>query len=777
MPAQAKARLQVSSWRTERKALKETERLRALGLPAFFAVTYPKGVTWRGVYIGDYIDAAAAGREGDRLLHRRAIAKYYIVRVLDDPDLPPAPPRRTTSIISEAKPAALEAKQDGQAAAPAGKAADELSRQAALLAARAAQSGNPAQAAREQGLALGMGKANALAEKAVAGLVDNGRARLNFNVDSHGALRGEGEVLLPLYDGPQSGVFTQFGARRLDEAGSKARWVGNIGLGQRFFPLARGGQKAGDLLLGYNAFFDYDLSRTHRRGGLGAELQYDWLRLVSNWYFPFSGWKESKDFAGDMVEERPASGWDARLKAYAPFHRQLALTGSYSRWQGEHVGVFGAGEPERSPHTWSYGLEYTPVPLFSASVSQRLTERGQSVFEAGLSFTWHFGMSFEEQMSYAKVSALRSVSGSRHEFVERENNIVLQYRVRDGRYNIEYLGWDGTGYLFRVSNGLGQPSPRLGAQVTAASAHLLPGPVAVRNYTTDEQGRFWLQLDPAAPANVPVRVRAGDAQGDFNLSKAAVTGLILAVSYNRTAFVTSDFSATATLTATATLNSVPVAINPGDVTWTVLSSNVSGLSLWNRSPAAMNGLNWGGTPVNVTAAEPQRLDMSGNGGTAPTGAVAELTDIVGSRTVTVQASMNIGGTTYTEQRVLNFGPGPLAGMPGVYIAPGGYINWQDAATACGGVGNTAVAGYQPATKLLSKEQLMSLVPDTGWAGGVGIVGHGLAYVADIDSVFSTYFRVWAGEVSSAGYSAIAVDTLGYLPTVLAGGPYGAFCLP
>ena len=109
-------------------------------------------------------------------------------------------------------------------------------------------------------------------------------------------------------------------------------------------------------MIGYNAFFDNDFTRSHQRGGAGIEVQYDRLRFAPNYYFPLSGWKGSYDFDSRFIEERPAEGWDARVKAYLPFYRNVALTGAYTQWDGDHVGMFGHSNLEKDPRVWSYGL-------------------------------------------------------------------------------------------------------------------------------------------------------------------------------------------------------------------------------------------------------------------------------------------------------------------------------------------------------------------------------------------------------------------------------------
>lgn len=405
----------------------------------------------------------------------------------------------------------------------------------------------------QRGLNYGAGLLNSAGEAALSGLVDGGRARLNFMIDLKGRINGEGDVLYPFWDSQYTTVYTQLGARSMsgmdsgdrDDGTGADRWIGNAGLGQRWFPLAEDVNNAGNLMLGYNAFFDYDFTRSHQRGGFGVEAQYDWIRLASNYYFPISSWRDSKDFDGDFVKERPAQGWDVRAKGYMPFYRNLAVTGAYSQWYGDHVGMFSTSKLEKDPKVWSYGLEYTPVPLVSGFINQRSTENGRSDTEFGLRFTYHFNMPWEDQISHAKVAELRTVSGSKHEFVDRENRIILEYKAKNS-YRIEYLGPDGNGFLFRVRDGFGKYVAGQTVRVTTSGTYLAEaapaGPpslfarvmnflddliavkaayaagFASRSYVTDGQGRFWVQLDPSAPNPLTVTMAAGDNSQNFTLA-------------------------------------------------------------------------------------------------------------------------------------------------------------------------------------------------------------------------------------------------------------------
>ena len=440
---------------------------------------------------------------------------------------------------------------------------DEYSGRRRDYASRGFENFNLMDMALDRGLNYGMGMLNSAGEAALSGLVDNGRARLNFQLDRDGRFSGEGDVLLPFRDAPRHTLFTQIGARSMDVSGGEEdgsqRWIGNFGLGHRWFPFAESMEEAGNLMLGWNVFFDNDFSRSHQRGGAGVEARYDWFHLAANYYTPLSGWKNSRDFDGDFVEERPARGWDARAKAYLPFYRNVALTGSFSQWYGDNVAMYGSSDDlEKDPRVWSYGVEYTPIPLLSAFARQRSTERGKPDTEFGLQFTWHFDMPWEEQTSHAKVAELRTVSGSRHEFVDRENRIILEYRAKNaGR--IEYLGpvsGQTNAFAFRVTDGLGRAwagktvwvradnvtlavAPRPSRSLLALAGDVLGGLFGVReahaatashSYVTDSQGCFTVRVTSPVAGPVTLHARAGENEQSFTVNVVANATLKMSAS-------------------------------------------------------------------------------------------------------------------------------------------------------------------------------------------------------------------------------------------------------
>ncbi|MGN7915788.1 inverse autotransporter beta domain-containing protein [Enterobacter sp. 22466] len=166
---------------------------------------------------------------------------------------------------------------------------------------------NKQQAARE--MATGF-VTSPVANEASRWLSQYGNARIDFNVDDRGNLeRSQFDMLLPLYNQPDTLVFSQFGVRRLNH-----RTIANLGMGQRhFFP---------HWMLGYNVFYDQQLSGVHnQRLGLGLESWADYLKVAGNGYFRLSDWQASTQM--EDYDERPANGFDLRMQAYLPAWPQL----------------------------------------------------------------------------------------------------------------------------------------------------------------------------------------------------------------------------------------------------------------------------------------------------------------------------------------------------------------------------------------------------------------------------------------------------------------------
>ncbi|MGP8336556.1 inverse autotransporter beta domain-containing protein, partial [Serratia sp. CY43514] len=294
---------------------------------------------------------------------------------------------------------------------------DDLAHRTAGLASRAGGflSNNPngdAAASMARGMATG----------AAGGEVQNwlsqfGTARVQLDADEHFSLKNSQlDLLVPLHEKKDRLVFTQGSVHRTDE-----RTQTNLGVGYRHFN--------DGWMLGGNTFIDHDLSRSHTRMGVGVEYWRDYLKLGANSYLRLSNWKDSPDVTD--YEERPANGWDVRAQAWLPALPQLGGKLTYEQYYGNEVGLFGKDNRQNNPHAITAGVNYTPVPLLTFSAEHRQGQSGQNDARVGVEMRYQLGGPWRQQVDPGAVAVMRSLAGSRHDLVERNNNIVLEYRKKE----------------------------------------------------------------------------------------------------------------------------------------------------------------------------------------------------------------------------------------------------------------------------------------------------------------------------------------------------------
>ena len=242
-----------------------------------------------------------------------------------------------------------------------------------------------------------------------------GTARVKLNVDKDFSLKDSSlEMLYPIYDTPTNMLFTQGAIHRTDD-----RTQSNIGFGWRHF-------SGNDWMAGVNTFIDHDLSRSHTRIGVGAEYWRDYLKLSANGYIRASGWKKSPDI--EDYQERPANGWDIRAEGYLPAWPQLGASLMYEQYYGDEVGLFGKDKRQKDPHAISAEVTYTPVPLLTLSAGHKQGKSGENDTRFGLEVNYRIGEPLAKQLDTDSIRERRGLAGSRYDLVERNNNIVLEYR-------------------------------------------------------------------------------------------------------------------------------------------------------------------------------------------------------------------------------------------------------------------------------------------------------------------------------------------------------------
>ncbi|HCQ0553443.1 TPA: inverse autotransporter adhesin YeeJ, partial [Escherichia coli] len=245
-----------------------------------------------------------------------------------------------------------------------------------------------------------------------------GTARITLGVDEDFSLKNsQFDFLHPWYETPDNLFFSQHTLHRTDE-----RTQINNGLGWRHFTPT--------WMSGINFFFDHDLSRYHSRAGIGAEYWRDYLKLSSNGYLPLTNWRSAPELDNDY-EARPANGWDVRAEGWLPAWPHLGGKLVYEQYYGDEVALFDKDDRQSNPHTITAGLNYTPFPLMTFSAEQRQGKQGENDTRFAVDFTWQPGSAMQKQLDPNEVAARRSLAGSRYDLVDRNNNIVLEYRKKE----------------------------------------------------------------------------------------------------------------------------------------------------------------------------------------------------------------------------------------------------------------------------------------------------------------------------------------------------------
>ncbi|MBC8867243.1 inverse autotransporter beta domain-containing protein [Escherichia coli] len=262
---------------------------------------------------------------------------------------------------------------------------------------------------------------NTLSTQATKEVVDwlqqYGNARIKLNVDDSFSLKDSSfDFLYPWLDTQDYVLFSQTSLHRTDDRNQT-----NIGLGIRHFT-------PDNAMLGANVFYDYDLSRSHSRAGFGVEYWRDYFRLGVNTYFGLSDWKNSRDI--DNYLERPANGWDFSAEGWLPAYPQLGASIQFEKYYGKNVGLFGSDNLQENPYAVTGGISYTPVPLIKFSAQHKQGQSNVHDTTFGVEFNYRPGVSLAEQLSSDNVAVMREVQNRRYDFVERNNNIVLEYKKK-----------------------------------------------------------------------------------------------------------------------------------------------------------------------------------------------------------------------------------------------------------------------------------------------------------------------------------------------------------
>ncbi|HIA2777123.1 TPA: inverse autotransporter adhesin IatC [Escherichia coli] len=332
-----------------------------------------------------------------------------------------------------------------------------------------------------------------------------GTARVSLGVDEDFSLKSSSfEFLHPWYETPDNLVFSQHTLHHTDD-----RTQTNHGIGWRYFTPS--------WMSGVNMFIDHDLTRYHTRTGMGVEYWRDYLKLSGNGYLRLSNWRSAPELDHDY-EARPANGWDLRAEGWLPAWPQLGGKLVYEQYYGDEVALFGKDERQNDPHAITAGLSYTPVPLISFSAEQRQGKQGENDTRIGMELTLQPGHSLQKQLDPAEVAARRSLVGSRYDLVDRNNNIVLEYRKKElVRLTLTDPLKGKPGEVKSLVSSLQTKYALKGYDIEAASLQSAGGKVAVSGkdiQVTIPPYRFTAM--PETDNTYPIAVTAEDSKGNFS---------------------------------------------------------------------------------------------------------------------------------------------------------------------------------------------------------------------------------------------------------------------
>ena len=242
-----------------------------------------------------------------------------------------------------------------------------------------------------------------------------GTAKVSLGSDK----KVSGDMLIPLNDTERDLLFTQAGVRTGQE-----RNTANLGLGYR--------QYLNDWMLGVNTFYDYDYTGKNKRLGLGAEAWRDYLKLAVNGYYRLTDWHQSVLSAMEDYDERPANGFDLRAEGYLPAWPNLGGTLKYEQYFGKGVSLSNSASVDSlkdNPKALTAGVTYTPFPLMTLSAAHSVGDTNDT--RVGLDLTYRLGVPWYRQVSPDSVDLMRSLAGSKYDFVDRNYEMVMQYRKQE----------------------------------------------------------------------------------------------------------------------------------------------------------------------------------------------------------------------------------------------------------------------------------------------------------------------------------------------------------
>ena len=209
--------------------------------------------------------------------------------------------------------------------------------------------------------------------------------------------------------------FTQISFTNTDVADNE-RYIGNVGLGYRFLTEDK------SMMIGFNSFYDHDITEGHKRAGVGFEASASTLEFNLNQYYALTGMQTVlKENSADYVEEQALSGTDYKFSSQLPYMPWAEIGWTGYQWIADKATNDVKGD------IYSLGLALTPSLQLDLSKDQG-TSGAEDVEGGSLTFIYPPRESkptlldgFSDEVWFEE-----SMENKLSQKVERNNNLTVE---------------------------------------------------------------------------------------------------------------------------------------------------------------------------------------------------------------------------------------------------------------------------------------------------------------------------------------------------------------
>ena len=209
--------------------------------------------------------------------------------------------------------------------------------------------------------------------------------------------------------------FTQISFTNTDVADNE-RYIGNVGLGYRFLTEDK------SMMIGFNSFYDHDLTEGHKRASIGFEASASTLEFNLNQYHALTGMQKTiNENSASYTEEQAVGGLDYRFASQMPYMPWAEIS-----WKGYQIESDKASDNIKGD-IYSLGLALTPSLQLDLSKDQG-TSGAEDVSGGSLSFIYPPRESkptlldgFSDEVWFEE-----SMQNKLSQKVERNNNLTVE---------------------------------------------------------------------------------------------------------------------------------------------------------------------------------------------------------------------------------------------------------------------------------------------------------------------------------------------------------------